>query len=114
MGDALTRNRLLEHVGLDARRVPLKRTYLCILGIILVCSPVPCVGQTLDLPHSDPHGKQALTLHEVIHPSIILGPSISSYKWQPGGKKMTYICPTIGPRGVSTLCEYDLETHRTT
>ncbi len=88
----------------------MKRTHLFILGIFFVCSPVPCVGQT----SYTPYGKKPLTLQEVIHPSTILGPSISAFSWRPGGKKLTEICPTLGPRGVSTLCEYDLETHGTT
>ncbi len=89
----------------------MKRTHLFILVIFLASLPFPSAGQTQDL---GPHGKQASTLQEVIHPSTILGPSISAFGWRPGEKKLTEICPTIGPRGVSTLCEYDLETQRTT
>jgi dipeptidyl-peptidase 4 len=91
----------------------LKRADLFILGIVFACLPSLCVAQTLDLPHGTPHGKKALTLQEVGNPSTIIEPGISAISWRPGGKKLTEICPTIEPRGVSTLCEYDLKTQRT-
>jgi dipeptidyl-peptidase-4 len=130
MGDVLTRHRLLEHASLDARRATLKRATIFLLGFFLVYLPLLCVGPSAARSYDSQTGTKPLTLHDVIHADSIVTPGISTLSWRPSAtgilpvlehgqdghgtndNLLTFVRPAPGNAGASTLCAYDVETHR--
>ena len=74
-------------------------------------------------------GTKPLTIQDVIHTESIVAPGISAVSWRPSGmgvtaltahgqdghatsgRQLTFVRPTPGKAGVSTLCAYNLESH---
>jgi dipeptidyl-peptidase-4 len=88
----------------------LRPTARLLLGFILLSLVFAPAQSSLPLQS----GKTQLTLEGVIHPDSVIAPGISTLRWRPGGKQLTYVRPTPGKAGASTLCGYDLERHTET
>jgi dipeptidyl-peptidase-4 len=94
----------------------LKRAVSLLFAAILLCS-FSLHAQTHLAAQPGRHaeaGKKLLALDQVIHTDGVIAPGISTLRWRPGGKQLTYVRPTPGKVDVSTLCAYDLDRHAET
>src|SRR5664279_1400796 len=98
--------------SLYSRRAILKRATIFRMGFFLVYLPLLCGGLSAARPYDSQTGAKPLTLHDVIHPDSIVAPGISTLRWRPGGKQLTFVRPAPGGAGASTLGAYDVETRR--
>jgi len=72
-------------------------------------------GPSAARPYAAQSGTKPLTLQDVIHPASIVAPGITTLRWRPDGKQLTFIRPSLrGREGGSTLCAYDLESRAET
>ena len=108
----------------------MKRATIFLLGFFLVYLPLLCVGPSAARSYDSQTGTKPLTLHDVIHADSIVTPGISTLSWRPSAtgilpvlehgqdghgtndNLLTFVRPAPGNAGASTLCAYDVETHR--
>jgi dipeptidyl-peptidase-4 len=65
-----------------------------------------------------PAGAKQLTLEDMVHSENLIAPGISALQWRPSFgeapvRQLTFVRPDAGSSGGPAICEYDLETRRT-
>lgn len=113
----------------------MKRIAFLLFGLFLGCLPLARISMS-GAPPAPPAAAKHLTIDDMVHPENLLAPGISSLQWRPSAvgsmpdanhsqpasgarkiptvvRQLTFVCPEAGNPDASTLCEYDLETHRT-